>query len=130
MLGGGRFSETCRMDLSSVATAASPLTNHRLWQLVIDRAACSVGGLSPDNWYPVSHPANAARREAAKAIEVCACCPVRGECLELSLRNWAVGRHGVWGGTVPAERAELRARRIAQLDQTPAQNRDAGQLAS
>jgi WhiB family redox-sensing transcriptional regulator len=103
------------MDLSTVITSGYTLSNQGLWQLVIARAACSGGGLSPDNWYPVSILADAARREAAAAIKVCAGCPVRGDCLELSLRNWAVGRHGVWGGTVPAEREELRARRATQL---------------
>ena len=37
-----------------------------------------------------------ARREAAGAIAVCAECPVRTECLGLSLRHWQVGQHGVW----------------------------------
>jgi hypothetical protein len=49
----------------------------------------------------VSAPTEAARREVADAIMVCAECRVREECLELALRNWAVGQHGVWGGTVP-----------------------------
>jgi hypothetical protein len=37
-------------------------------------------------------------------------CPVRAQCLELSLQHWDVGQHGVRGGLVPAERAELRRR--------------------
>ena len=39
---------------------------------------------------------------------VCTGCVVRMHCLELSLRYWTVGQHGIWGGTVPAERAALR----------------------
>ena len=80
------------------------MTDRILWATVVARAACSTSGLSPDDWYPVSAPAEAARREAAGAIAVCAACRVREECLELALRNWTVGQHGVWGGTVPAER--------------------------
>jgi hypothetical protein len=35
---------------------------------------------------------------------------VRGQCLALSLRHWDIGQHGVWGGLVAADRAQLRAR--------------------
>jgi hypothetical protein len=82
-----------------------------LWALVISRGMCSRSGVDPDQWYPVSAPASMARLEAARAIAVCSACVVRQHCLELSLRYWTVGQHGVWGGTVPAERAELRTRR-------------------
>ena len=51
-----------------------------------------------------------ARREAAAAIAVCWACLVRGQCLALSLRYWDIGQHGVWGGLVAADRAQLRAR--------------------
>ena len=79
------------------------MTGRGLWSFVLARAACSNRRLNPDDWHPVSVPVAAARREAA-AIAVCAACPVRGECLELALPNWAIGQFGVWGGTVPAER--------------------------
>ena len=69
-------------------------------------------------------------REAAAAIAVCAGCPVRGECLELALRNWAIGQFGVWGGTVPAEREKLRAGRVTQLAHVLPGNQPAGQVAS
>jgi hypothetical protein len=69
-------------------------------------------------------------REAAGAIAVCAACPVREECLELALRNWAVGQHGVWGGTVQAERERLRAARFAQLTRVLTRNRYADLAAS
>ena len=118
------------MDLSIVITRGFTMTDQGLWGLVLARGACSDSGLSPDDWYPVSAPAAAARREAAAAIEVCAACPVRSECLELALRNWAVGRFGVWGGTVPAEREEIRAGRVAQLVRTLTRNRAADQAAS
>jgi transcription factor WhiB len=76
-----------------------------------------------NQWYPVSAPAPAARREAAQAIALCTGCVVRTHCLELSLRYWTVGQHGIWGGTVPAERAELR-RELTACDE-----RSAGQAA-
>jgi hypothetical protein len=51
-----------------------------------------------------------ARTEAARALAVCAVCPVRAECLELSMRVWdAGGQHGIWGGLVEADRASARA---------------------
>jgi hypothetical protein len=45
---------------------------------------------------------------------------VRDACLELSLRRWTIGQHGVWGGLVAAERAALRRRWLAS---TPEYNR-------
>ncbi len=50
-----------------------------------------------------------ARQEAAAAIAVCSTCLVRGQCLALALRHWDIGQHGVWGGLVAADRAQLRA---------------------
>lgn len=45
------------------------------------------------------------------AKEVCAGCPVQGECLEYAL---ALGiKWGVWGGTSEYERREIRRRRNA-----------------
>jgi WhiB family redox-sensing transcriptional regulator len=118
------------MDLSAVITRGFAMTDRTLWQLVVERGACSTSGLSPDDWYPVSAPAEAAAREAADAIAVCADCRVRDECLELALRNWTVGQHGVWGGTVPAERERLRTTRVAQLTRALARTGDADRAAS
>jgi hypothetical protein len=117
------------MDLSAVITRGFAMTDRTLWQLVVERGACSTSGLSPDDWYPVSAPAEAAAREAADAIAVCADCRVRDECLELALRNWTVGQHGVWGGTVAAERERLRVGRVAQLSRVLARSRDADRAA-
>ena len=102
----------------------SRLSGNDLWALVISRALCSRGGVDPDQWYPVSATAAAARREAAKAIALCTGCLVRTHCLELSLRYWTVGQHGIWGGTVPAEREEMRRELIERAD------RDADRSAS
>jgi hypothetical protein len=92
---------------------ASPVpasTDQALWDRVARHARCADGGLDPDEWFPISADAGMARQQAAAAIAVCAACPVRGQCLALSLRHWGIGQHGVWGGLVAADRARLRAR--------------------
>ena len=104
------------MDLTALITRGFAMSDRILCLRVMERGACSTSRLSPDDWYPVSTAAEDARQEAADAIAVCAACRVRAECLELAVRNWAVGQHGVWGGTVPAERERLRSGRVAQLD--------------
>lgn len=76
-------------------------------------ALCAHTALDPDEWFPVSADPDKARREAAAAIAVCLVCPVRLQCLELSLRQWWIGQYGVWGGLVAADRATLRKRRRA-----------------
>jgi WhiB family transcriptional regulator, redox-sensing transcriptional regulator len=86
------------------------LTDDALGAWVAAQARCADSGLDPDQWYPVSIEPAGARHEAAAAIAVCTSCPVRAQCLELSLRHWDIGRHGVWGGLVAADRAELRRR--------------------
>src|SRR2546429_4265832 len=78
--------------------------------MVSGHALCSDGGLDPDQWSPVSADTGRARLEAAAAIAICATCPVRGQCLTLSLRHWDIGQHGVWGGLIAADRALLRRR--------------------
>ena len=86
------------------------LTDDALWAGVGRQARCADSGLDPDQWYPVSTEPARARHEAAAAIAVCTSCPVRAQCLELSLRHWNIGQHGVWGGLVAADRAQLRRR--------------------
>ena len=82
--------------------------DHALRAQVTSYARCADSGLDPDQWFPVSVDPASARQEAALAIAVCAGCLVRSECLVLSLRHWDLGRHGVWGGLVAADRARLR----------------------
>ena len=91
-----------------MAPMPDEFTGPALWALVIRHARCSDGGLDPDQWFPVSADPGRARLEAAAAIAICAICPVRGHCLTLSLQYWDIGRHGVWGGLVAADRARLR----------------------
>lgn len=72
------------------------------WQ---ENAAClGTSGelfLGPDD----ERPRERARRESL-AVVLCTTCPVRQECLEHALT--VPERHGVWGGTTPADRAEMR----------------------
>ena len=91
------------------------LTDEQLSGLVMSPLArCSTAAIDPDQWFPVATTATAARAEATPALAVCALCPVRAECLELSLRHWAtIGRHGIWGGLVEAERAVAHRQWIA-----------------
>ena len=84
------------------------LTDDVLWARVARQARCADSGFDPDQWYPVSIEPAQARHEAAAAIAVCASCPVRAQCLELSLRHWDIGQHGVWGGLIATDRADLR----------------------
>ena len=84
------------------------LTDDDLWARVARQARCAGSGLDPDQWYPVSVETARARHEAAAAIAVCTSCPVRAQCLELSLRHWDIGQHGVWGGLIATDRVPLR----------------------
>jgi hypothetical protein len=70
---------------------------------------CADSGFAPHQWYPVSIEPAHARHEAAAPIAVCTSCPVRAQCLELSLRHWDIVQHGVWGGLVATDRAHLHA---------------------
>jgi WhiB family redox-sensing transcriptional regulator len=89
----------------------SPRPGLRELSLVVQvYAACAASGIDPDAWFPVSTDPDSARREAADALAVCGTCPVRARCLELSFRQWAVGQHGIWGGTLPGERKALHDR--------------------
>ena len=96
------------MGSSLPAPVPGAVTHHRLWAQVVQYARCADSGLDPDEWFPASIEPVMARREAAAAIAVCTMCLVRAQCLELSLRHWEIGQHGIWGGLVPADRARLR----------------------
>lgn len=65
-------------------------------------ARCARRDHDPELWFP----ANGDRAAAKRAKAICWSCPVRAACLE-----WALGaneRTGIWGGTTPNERRELR----------------------
>ena len=101
------------MGTSGDREPSAQLTDQALAAEVTAKARCADGTVDPDEWFPVSTDAEAARREAAGALAICTACPVRGGCLELSLRHWTIGQHGVWGGLVAADRAALRRRWLA-----------------
>jgi WhiB family redox-sensing transcriptional regulator len=90
------------------------VTDRELLGRVYRLARCAGPDLNPDDWFPVAQEAAMARDQAARAIAVCARCPVRPDCLELSLRSTAgIGAHGVWGGLVEEERRSVRRRWLA-----------------
>jgi Transcription factor WhiB len=92
---------------------APALVGNKAWAQVIRQASCIDSGLDAEEWFPVSPGAKEARREAAAALAICEACPVRSQCLALSLRHWDVGQHGIWGGMVAAERGSLRRGMLA-----------------
>ena len=90
------------------------LTDGELAGRVYRLARCAGSRVDPDDWFPVTRDVAKARDQAAHAIAVCARCPVRPDCLELSLRHaFGVGAHGVWGGLVEEERRAVRRRWLA-----------------
>jgi hypothetical protein len=92
-------------------TEAGNLSVSQLTAIVISPLARCAGTSDPDDWFPVAARRDRARTEAAHALRTCAVCPVRAQCLELSLRLWhAGGKHGVWGGLIAADRADARRR--------------------
>jgi hypothetical protein len=77
-------------------------------------ARCTDSTVNPDEWFPVATKSACARSEAARALALCSVCPVRAECLELSMRAWHTGgQHGIWGGFVATDRAAARRRWLA-----------------
>jgi WhiB family transcriptional regulator, redox-sensing transcriptional regulator len=73
-------------------------------QAWLDQAACRE--LDPERFFPESGE----HTKAAEAKAICAACQVRDHCLDLAVK--AAGGldadHGVFGGTLPAERSRLR----------------------
>jgi len=65
------------------------LPDRELLGRVYRLARCAGSVLDPDDWFPVAQEAAKARDQAARAIAVCARCPVSPDCLELSLRQAA-----------------------------------------
>lgn len=51
----------------------------------------------------------------ARAVAVCAGCPVADECLSFAIETNQPD--GIWGGTTPAERVKLRRRWLQDLRQ-------------
>lgn len=80
----------------------------RAWQ---SHAACR-DAPDPDIFFP------AKGEHGDQAKEVCATCPVTAPCLDFALKiSQGTYDHGIYGGTTPGERSELR-RRLARADRT------------
>jgi WhiB family transcriptional regulator, redox-sensing transcriptional regulator len=79
-------------------------------QAWLDQAACR--GHDPERFFPESGE----QTKAAEAKAICASCQVRDHCLDLAVK--AAGGldadHGVFGGTLPAERSQLRGARFPE----------------
>jgi Transcription factor WhiB len=95
-IGGSRPMATTAGRRPDVDRPAPP-ADGSLWVQVTGSARCAESVLDPDDWFPVSPEPQIARRQADAAIVICMACPVRAQCLELSLRHWDIGQHGVWG---------------------------------
>ena len=93
---------------------AADLSVSQLTAIVTSPLAGCFGSTNPDDWFPIAARTEQVRTEAARALRLCAACPVRAPCLELSMRLWkAGGKHGIWGGLIPADRAEVHRQWLA-----------------
>jgi WhiB family redox-sensing transcriptional regulator len=73
-------------------------------------------GMDVDGFFP--ERGMPGRRQAQRAIEVCAACPVQADCLEFAIATNE--RYGVWGGKTERDRRRLRAEAFRQLELFPA----------
>jgi WhiB family redox-sensing transcriptional regulator len=73
-------------------------------QAWLDRAACR--DQDPERFFPDFGE----QVKAAEAKAICASCQVRDHCLQLAVKSTGglVDDHGIFGGTLPAERARPR----------------------
>src|SRR5579875_1022510 len=95
-------------------TEPAELSVSQLTAIVTSPWAKCVGSTNPDDWFPIAARKDRVRTEAARALRLCAACPVRAPCLELSMRVWrAGGKHGIWGGLIPADRTEVHRQWLA-----------------
>jgi WhiB family transcriptional regulator, redox-sensing transcriptional regulator len=82
------------------------------------QAACR--GVDPDLFYPLGQGAPA-NRAYHKARAICAACPVAGACLDYALAlpaQFGEGANvGIWAGTSPQQRRDIRAARsVVEID--------------
>jgi hypothetical protein len=81
------------------------LTDSEVAGRVYRQARCAGLRTDPDEWFPIAEKVDKARDQAANAIAACAGCPVRPDCLELSLR------HAYGTGALAAARLRYRCSR-------------------
>lgn len=87
------------------------------------RAAGACATADPDLFFPAGHGIKT-DKQTHTAIQICAGCPVRRQCLEFAVNMGEL--YGIWGGTTPEERmrehrAELARRRAARRRAEPEQ---------
>lgn len=77
-----------------------------LWE----NALCA-GATYPDWWYPptTNHITLDEVATAGMALEICAACPIREQCLEVGMQGDDI-YYGIWGGLLAGERLALRAK--------------------
>jgi WhiB family transcriptional regulator, redox-sensing transcriptional regulator len=86
-------------------TAATAVTLPGRW---VEQALCAQA--DPDAWLPDKGQ----RDLGAIATRICEHCPVRAQCLDYALSGadtWGGIATGIWGGTTPQERDQLRQQR-------------------
>jgi WhiB family redox-sensing transcriptional regulator len=76
------------------------LAAERDWQ---SAAACR--SADPELFFPIS-AFGKALEQVTQTKAICACCPVRRQCLAFALRTQQA--HGIWGGMTEEERAFIR----------------------
>ena len=89
------------------AAAATNLTFPGPWA---ERALCAQA--DPDAWFPEKGQ----HAVAKTAMRICRACPVRTQCLDHALTGadtWVGIATGIWGGTTPTQRNQLRQQRRA-----------------
>ena len=78
-----------------------------------EEAACR--GANPEIFFlgygPGRGHGRLSKTAKARALELCAGCPVPGECLAYALSLPAAGDFGIWGGTTEKQRIKLRRTR-------------------
>jgi WhiB family transcriptional regulator, redox-sensing transcriptional regulator len=103
---------TAHRNAAEAERAAGPIAvieddGRQAW---LDQAACRE--LDPERFFPESGE----QTKAAEAKAICDSCQVRDHCLELAVK--AAGGldhdHGVFGGTLPAERSRLREKHFPE----------------
>jgi WhiB family transcriptional regulator, redox-sensing transcriptional regulator len=77
-------------------------------------ALCADRDQDPDLWFP----RNGDWVGAERAMAICRICPVRERCLQWALDNGE--REGIWGGTTPGGRRQLRKARAEARTSTGA----------
>jgi WhiB family transcriptional regulator, redox-sensing transcriptional regulator len=87
------------------AAAGTGLTHPGPWA---EQALCAQA--DPDAWFP----GKGQHAVAKTAMRICRACPVRVPCLDYALSGadtWGGIATGIWGGTTPHQRAQLRQQR-------------------